>query len=86
MTSCVDPVDQKPVMDIKPEMRSLESEHPSTLVGPPPDPLKSPASQFYLPDMYGVRDPLAGLHPAYNHHVTNTPVNPAMVRYSRYHT
>ncbi|KAL5251590.1 hypothetical protein ACHWQZ_G017082 [Mnemiopsis leidyi] len=81
MASCVDTgelesLDQKPVIDIKPEIRSLESPaeptpHPASLLGQLPlDPLKSPASQFYLPDMYGVRDPLAGVHchPAYNPH------------------
>ena len=94
MTSCVDPgevLDQKPVIDIKPEIRSLESPaeqalHHSTLLGQlPPDPLKSPANQFYLPDMYGMRDPLAGVHapchPTYNppHHISPVMVRPSTV-------
>lgn len=77
MTSCVDTnidnqIDTKPVIDIKPEIRNLETpamtpqpHHPIEIHHAELEAIKSPGSHFYLPDMYGLRDPLGGVHPPY---------------------
>jgi len=81
MTSCLDRelLDQKPVIDIKPEIRTLG---PPSPLHPMPDQLKSPEMHHhggYLPDMYGMKDPLAGpgvVHcpPNYNVHHQISPI------------